>query len=235
MEWIEQLLQNSTLPFVTAFLLGVLTAISPCPLATNITAVGYIGKDIGSRHAVFYRGALYTLGRIVTYSGIGIIVIPLLREGASVYFIQQTIGKYGDMIIAPLLILGGLFMLFGYKLNITKWGYNRNAERVSRSGNAGALALGILFALAFCPTSGVLYFGMLIPLAAKETGGYLLPLIYALGTALPVLIIAWILAYSVSGIGRFYNNLQRIRKWMNTAIAVVFIGVGLYYLIILWQ
>lgn len=234
MEWIQSILDNSTTPLLTAFLLGLLTAISPCPMATNITAIGYISKDITNRHRVFRNGILYTVGRIITYAGIAFIIIPVLREGASIFAIQKTIAKYGDMIIAPALILIGLFMLFGAKLNLPKFGYNGDGEKLRQRGGIGALLLGILFSLAFCPTSGVFYFGMLMPVAAAEPNGYLLPVIYALATGLPVLIIAWILAYSMAGIGKFYQRMQSIQKWMNLIIALLFIAVGIYYIIILW-
>lgn len=233
MEWIQSILDSGTTPFLTAFLLGLLTAISPCPMATNITAIGFIGKNIESRHRVFYNGLLYTFGRIITYSIIGFIIIPILREGSSIYSIQKAIAKYGDMVISPALIIIGLFMLFGNKLNLPKLGFDGGGERLGRKGDLGALLLGILFSLAFCPTSGVFYFGMLIPMAASETGGYLLPFIYALATGLPVIVVAWILAYSVAGIGLFYRRMQVVQKWMNAIIAILFIAVGIYYGIIL--
>ena len=116
MEWIQRLLESGTTPIVTAFLLGLLTAISPCPLATNIAAVGFIGKDIDDKHRVFCNGLLYTAGRILTYAGIGLAFIPLLREGANTYALQKIIGKYGDAIVAPALILIGLFMLFEIRI-----------------------------------------------------------------------------------------------------------------------
>ena len=117
MEFLQSLLENSNIPILTAFLLGILTAISPCPLATNITAIGYISKDIENHHQIFWRGILYTFGRIITYSVLGFIIIPILREGASIFAIQKSISKYGEMFIAPALILIGLFMLYGNKLN----------------------------------------------------------------------------------------------------------------------
>lgn len=234
MEWLQQLLDSSTVPLVTAFLLGLLTAVSPCPLATNITAIGFISKDIESRHRIFWNGILYTFGRIITYAGIGFILIPILREGASIYAIQKTIGKYGEMIIAPSLILIGLFMLFGNKLNLPKFGLNSGSEKLGKHGSIGALLLGILFSLAFCPSSGVFYFGMLMPMSAAETGGYLLPFAFAIATGLPVIAVAWILAYSMAGLGKFYHRMRTLQKWMNLIIALLFIAVGVYYAIILW-
>lgn len=232
MEWLQNLLDSSTIPVLTAFLLGILTSISPCPLATNITAIGFISKNIESRHRIFWNGILYTVGRIITYAGIGFILIPILREGASIFVIQKTIGKYGEMIISPALIIIGLFMLFGNRLNLPKFGYS--VEGTKRSGLWGALLLGVLFSLAFCPTSGVFYFGMLMPLAAAETGGVLLPVVFAIATGLPVILVSWILAYSVAGIGRLYQRMQTFQKYMNITIALLFIATGIYYAIILY-
>ncbi|MGL4519765.1 MAG: aromatic aminobenezylarsenical efflux permease ArsG family transporter [Phocaeicola sp.] len=234
MEWLQQLLDSSTIPLFTAFLLGLLTAISPCPLATNITAIGFISKDIESTHRIFWNGILYTAGRIITYAGIGFILIPILREGASIYAIQKVIGKYGEMVIAPALILIGLFMLFGNRLNLPKLGFNGGAEKLGGRGSVGALLLGVLFSLAFCPSSGIFYFGMLMPMAAAPTGGYLLPFAFAIATGLPVIIVAWILAYSVAGIGKFYHRMQSFQKWMNLIIALLFIAMGGYYAVMLW-
>ena len=232
MEWIQRLLESGTTPIVTAFLLGLLTAISPCPLATNIAAVGFIGKDIDDKHRVFCNGLLYTAGRILTYAGIGLAFIPLLREGANTYALQKIIGKYGDAIVAPALILIGLFMLFGHRLNLPKFGFSGRGEQMGRRGGWGAFLLGVLLSLAFCPTSGVFYFGMLIPMSAAETGGYLLPAVFAVATGLPVVIVAWILAYSVAGIGAFYNRMQTIQKWLTRIVGTLFIAVGIYYGII---
>ncbi len=229
MEYIQQLLDSGQTPLITAILLGLLTAISPCPLATNITAIGFISKDIENRHVIFWKGIVYTLGRILTYAGIGFIVIPILREGASIYSIQKSISEYGDKIIAPALILIGLFMLFGKRLNLPKFGYSGNGGKINSKSWGGALLLGIIFALAFCPTSGVFYFGALMPLAAESTGGYMLPVAFAIATGLPVIIVAWILAYSVSGLGKFYKSMQVFQKWMTVIVGSLFILVGLYY------
>ena len=235
METLQSLLDNSSIPVLTAFLLGILTAISPCPLATNITAIGYISKDIGNKHRIFWSGLLYTLGRIIAYTLLGVIIISILREGTSMFAIQKNIAKYGELLIAPALILIGLFMLFGHKLNLPKFGFNGNGnDKLKKKGGWGALLLGILFSLAFCPTSGVFYFGMLMPMSAAETGGYLLPVIYAIATGLPVIIVAWILAYSVASLGKFYNRIQIIQKWFTKIVAILFIAVGIYYAIIFY-
>ena len=205
MDFLQNLLDNSNIPVITAFLLGLLTAISPCPLATNITAIGFISKDIGNRNKIFLGGLLYTLGRVVAYTVLGIILISILKEGSSMFSLQKGISKYGEILIAPVLIFVGVFMLFGDRLNLPKFGFSGTGKAEKLKGNLGSLLLGVLFALAFCPTSGLFYFGMLIPMSAAEPGGYLLPIVYAVATGLPVILVAWILAYSVAGIGKFLS------------------------------
>ena len=234
MDYLQTLLDNSSIPILTAFLLGSLTAISPCPVATNITAIGFISKDIKNHHRMFRNGLLYTLGRTLTYTILGFILIPILREGASMFSVQKLVIQYGERLLAPALIIMGILMLNIVKLNLPK--INIPAERFEQhlKGGWGALLLGIVFALAFCPTSGLFYFGMLIPLSAAEEGGYLLPVVYAVATGLPVLLVAWILAYSVAGLGKFYNQIQLFEKWFRRIVALLFIGVGIYYAVIFY-
>ena len=224
MDWLQTLLDNSSTPVWTAFLLGLLTALSPCPLATNIAAIGFIGKDIESRKRIFRNGLLYTLGRILSYTLLGVVLILILKEGSNMFGIQKTIGVWGELVLGPLLFLIGLFMLLGDRLNLPQFGFQGNAEGLAQKGGWGAL-----FALAFCPTSGVFYFGMLIPMSATATAGYLLPVVFAIATAIPVLVVAWILAFSVQQLGSFYGKMQKVQKWMTRIVGVLFIVVGIYY------
>lgn len=232
MEMLQNLLDSSTVPAVTALLLGLLTAVSPCPLATNIAAMGYLAREVDNRRRIFINGLLYTLGRIIAYTALGAAAILLLRRSGSTFALQQLLGGWAEPLVGTLLLLAGLFMLFGDRLRLPGLGFTRGGERLKGRGGTGALLLGALFALAFCPTSGVLYFGMLIPMAAAETGGYLLPALFALATGIPVVAAAWLLAFGAAGIGRFYNRMQSIRKWLNRAVALLFIATGIYYLTI---
>ncbi len=234
MNFLQSILENSSVPVITAFILGLLTAVSPCPLATNITAIGFIGKDIENRHRIFINGLLYTLGRILTYTVLGFILIPILREGASMFAVQKAVSQYGEILIAPLLIVIGIYMLDLIKLNIPKISINGEYVKKRTKGSWGALFLGILFSLAFCPSSGIFFFGMLIPLSAAEAGGYLLPVVYAIATGLPVILVAWVLAYSVAGLGKFYNRIQVFEKWFRKIVAILFIAVGIYYAVIFY-
>jgi cytochrome c-type biogenesis protein len=236
MEFLQNLIDNSQFPILTAFALGLMTAISPCPLATNISAIGFIGKDVHDRRRVFINGIIYTLGRAITYTLLGVILIVILRQGSSIFKIQKAVSTYGEMFIGPLLIVIGLFMLDFIKFNLKGSGkLSARAEAKASSGSHwGALLLGIVFALAFCPYSGVLYFGGLIPLSVSSATGYLLPFVFAIATGLPVIIFSWILAFSVSSVGSVYNKIRTFEIWFRRVVAVLFIGVGIYYTIIVF-
>lgn len=234
MDELQTLLDNSSIPAVTAFLLGLLTALSPCPLATNIAAIGFISKDIENRHKIFRNGLLYTLGRIVSYTLLGSLLIYMLQEGSGMFGIQSTVSKLGEWFLTPLLLLIGLFLLVGDKLNLPQFGFNGNAEGLARRGDWGAFLIGVLFALAFCPTSGVFFFGMLIPIASTTAEGHLLPAVFAIATAIPVLIVAWILAFSAARIGTFYGKIKIIQKILYRIVGILFILIGIYYGYILY-
>ncbi len=230
MEWLQSTIDNGAAPALTAFILGLLTAISPCPLATNIAAIGFISKNIEDRKAIFMRGIYYTVGRVLAYTVLGIILISILKEGASMFGIQKAISKWGELLIGPVLLIIGLFMLFGHKLNLPKFGFDgSNSEKLAGKGSWGALLLGVLFAMAFCPSSGIFYFGMLIPMSVTATVGWLLPVLFAVATALPVLVVAWILAFSVEKVGEVYGKIQTVQKWLNIVVGAIFVIVGIYY------
>ena len=228
MDFLTKLLDNSSMPWLTAFVLGLLTAISPCPLATNITAIGFISKDLENRNRVFYNGLIYTLGRAVTYTSIPLIIY----FGADQFKFSGFFQRYGEKIICPLLIIIVIFMLDVIRINFPSFGsLSEKMEKRKSWRFIDAMLLGMVFALAFCPYSGVLFFGMLVPLTVSSASGLYLPVIFAFATGIPVIIIAWVLAYTVSGIGGLYHKIKTFELWFRRVIAVVFIIVGIYYII----
>ena len=230
--FLQDLLSGTTAPVLTALLLGLLTAISPCPLATNITAVSYIGSDVANRKQVFRKGLAYTLGRTVSYTVLGIVLILILKAGASFFHLQKFLSEYGEKVLGPLLIVFGVFFLFADKINFGgSRGTSERDERLARGGIWGAFLLGILFALAFCPTSAVFYFGMLIPMSASTAGGVLLPVVFALATALPVIVVAWLIAFGIGKVGGFYGKMKAVQKWVSWIAGGIFIIIGIYYTI----
>lgn len=228
MEFLTSLLENSTLPWLSAMVLGLMTAISPCPLATNITAVGFISKDLENRKQVFINGLLYTLGRAISYTVIALIIYL----GADQFKFSGFFQLYGEKIIGPLLIMIGLFMLDVLKIKFPGMSnLTSRMENKTRWGALDVLLLGMIFALAFCPYSGVLYFGMLVPMTVASASGLYLPLVFAIATGIPVILFAWILAFSISSIGGVYNSIRHFEKWFRRVVAVLFILVGVYYII----
>lgn len=229
MEFLQNLIDQSTFPLLTAFLLGLMTAISPCPLATNITALAYIGKDVENRRVVFLNGLYYTLGRALTYTILGVIIY----FGASKFHISRAVQANGEKWIGPLLIIIGILMLDIIKLPGGSGNrIQKLADKVKPGNSWGALLLGILFALAFCPYSGVLYFGMLIPMVLSQPAGLLLLPDFAIATGLPVILLAYLLAFSIGGIGKFYNKIKAFEVWFRRIVAMLFIATGLYFVLI---
>jgi len=227
-DFLTGVLENNSVPWLSALALGLMTAISPCPLATNITAIGFISKDIENRNRVFLNGLLYTLGRALTYT----IIALIIYFGADQFKLSGFFQRYGEKFIGPLLIIIGLLMLNVIKLKFP--GLDKLTSRMQNKSNWGyfdAILLGLLFALAFCPYSGVLYFGMLVPLTLTTTAGLYLPVVFAIATGIPVIIFAWVLAYAISGIGNVYLKVKSFELWFRRIIAVMFIAVGIYYLI----
>jgi len=227
MEIISNLIESSNVPVLSAFLLGILTSISPCPLATNITAVAFISKDIKTPKYTILSGLFYTLGRGISYT----LLAALIYFGFSAFQISRVFQGWGDKILGPVLIIIGLIMFGLISFNLK--GNNQVIEKtklwLASKGYLGSLALGMLFAFAFCPYSGVLFFGLLIPLVVKSSGGLILPIVFALGTGLPVIIFSFLIAYSIQAVGRAFKVIQKIEKWLRYVVASVFVLTGIYY------
>jgi len=223
---------SSNIPAISALFLGLITAISPCPLATNIAAVAYISQKVTDRKYAVTTGALYTLGRIFSYSIIGALIITVGLEIPGVALFLQSAG---ERVLGPILIVVGLLMLFIHKVSLGRGsgGLAVLGGKVANWGMVGGFLLGVLFALAFCPYSAVLYFGVLMPLALKSAGGIALPVIFAIGTGLPVLIFGTLLSLGVSGVSTWLNAISRVERFIRIIVAIVFIGVGIYY-VVLW-
>lgn len=231
MDVLYGILENSEYAFVTAFVLGLMTAISPCPLTTNISAIGFISRDIEDRNRVFYSGVFYTLGRAISYTLLAII----LFFGANQMEVSMIFQSGLDRLMGPFLIILGLLMLDIIRIRFP--GLTNLTEKIgnqSKSNYWKALLLGIIFALAFCPYSGVLYFMMLIPITISSAGGLYLPVVFAIATGIPVVLFAWLLAYAVGNVGKLYNRIKIFELWFRRIISVVIIIAGIYYTVSLF-
>ena len=215
------------LPAVASALwLGILTSISPCPLASNIAAVSYVGRHVASPFRVLLAGALYTAGRTVAYLALGAAAVwSLLSVVGASNFLQSSFSR----LIGPLLIAVGLLLLGVFTISTRGRGIgDATRERIDRAGLWGALPLGVILALAFCPISAALFFGSLVPLATEARSPILLPALFGIGTALPVVVFAVLIAFGVSWLGAALDRVQAFERWARFATGAVFVGVGVF-------
>jgi cytochrome c-type biogenesis protein len=219
---------NLNIPILSAFLLGLMACLGPCTMATNIAALAYVSRYTKNKKSAVITGVLYTAGRMITYSAIGILIIGIGLEVPEVsLFLQNTMEK----VFGPLLIIIGILLLFVDRFSFRSSGKMASVgNKIANWGVLGGLPLGALFALGFCPYSAMLFFVVLIPLALKVGEGYTLPAIFAVGTGLPVLIFGTLISIGVASVSRWLNAISRADKIIRIAVSVVFVGVGIYYL-----
>lgn len=225
---------ENPVPIVAAFFLGLMTAISPCPLATNITAIAYISKRIDSSRHTLLTGFVYTLGRMAAYIAVASVIVFF---GMNIQIIALTLQHYGERLLGPFLVLCGIYLLdivHFDRLPGGDWfsGFTSGISvRLAEKGYLGAFLLGVIFALSFCPFSAVLFFAMLIPLAIGAGDPVFIPAVFALATGLPVIVISYML---VKGVGKCSGIVQKIgavEVWIRRAVAAVFIVIGVYYIV----
>ena len=214
----------------TAVWFGILTSISPCPLATNIAAISFIGKRVGDPRRVFLSGLFYTFGRMLAYVALGILlVLSLLSIHGTSNFLQNHMNK----LIGPILILVGMVLLELIPLSLPGGGPGeKTRRRAETAGIWGSAFLGIVFALSFCPVSAALFFGSLVPLATKHESLFLLPSLYGVGTALPVIVFAVMIALGVRSVGKLFDKLTQFEKWARYVTGAIFVLVGIYYCLV---
>jgi cytochrome c-type biogenesis protein len=220
-------LEIPVVPAATAAWLGILTSISPCPLATNLVAISYISRDVGTPRRVFWTGLLYTLGRTLTYAVLGALLVGSVL---SIPQVSMALQYWMNRLLGPILILVGMFLVDLLRFNFsTSLVSSSLQDRASRWGIWGAAVLGMVFALSFCPVSAALFFGSLVPLSLKADSRFVLPVLYGIGTGLPVALVAIGVATGARSVSTALNRLGAIERWVRRTTGVVFIAVGLYF------
>jgi cytochrome c biogenesis protein CcdA len=212
----------------TALWLGILTSLSPCPLATNVAAMGFIGRRTDSARGALWTGLLYTAGRALAYAGLGMVLVGgLLAVPAVSAWLQENMIR----LLGPVLLVTGLVLVEWLALpragsgRFTGW----VQRRASAMGLGAAFFLGVMFALAFCPVSAALFFGSLLPVCLETGSGFWLPLVYGVGTALPVLVFGLVLAFAAGHVGQIFDRVSAVERWARWATGAVFLGVGLVF------
>lgn len=215
-----------SIPAMAAFWLGLLTAISPCPLASNIAAVSYIGKSVSNTKTVLWCGLAYVLGRMLVYTALGFALVKSIVSAPGMSFFLQ---KYGNQLLGPALIIIGLFLLRVIRLEFLGFsvgdGYSRFKDA---KGVVPSFLMGAFFALSFCPVSAALFFGSLVPLALRESSAMLLPSLFGIGTGLPVALFAVMAALGLRSAGQFYNNMTKLERAVRIATGIIFMAAGVW-------
>ncbi len=221
---IHMLVINTEVTIIAALLIGLMAAVGPCTMATNIASIAYISRRITDRKFAILASLFYSLGRMATYTLIGLLVITIGLSSATIGNFLEDLGTF---VLGPLLIIAGILMLVAHKLSFGGGGrLSALGNRVSDWGLLGAFLMGVIFALAFCPYVAVLFFAILIPMALTSAGGVLLPPVFAIGTGLPVIVFGVLIAAGVSAVSRWVTNLGKAEKIIRIIMALVFIVAG---------
>ena len=229
-----EILHRTDVPALTALIIGFLVAINPCTLATNFAALALIGRDTADGRKAFLRGMLYLLGRSLTYILLGSVLALVLQQGNTILHIQDFLSDRGEPLLGLALILLGVLILLE-QFRHRHHGDNSHCEtchpHLKPRGKrpAAVLGMGAVLALVFCPTTGMLYFGMLLPLAATTPNGWLLPWVFALAAALPVVFMAWLTAFSIRNLQLAMQRIALIQLWGGRILALLLIGLGIYF------
>jgi len=231
MDFLTSLINQAESPLWITFLLGLVFALDPCAMLTNIASIGYLGRDIENSKRVFRNGLWYTLGRTLAFGLLGGVLMLLLHGGAETFHVQDFFSEYGEILLIPFFIVMGVLMFVADLFPSFKWSLvsDKMEQRMKQSA-WGSFLLGAVLSLAFCPTNAVIFFGMLVPLGAHAESGFLLLIVFALTVALPVIIISWILAFSFERISKFYDSMRQLGKYFRWAVGAFFILLGLFFL-----
>jgi len=224
-------MESSLSALMTAVWLGILTSISPCPLASNVAALSYLSKNVESRGATLSSGISYVLGRVAAYVGVSAVLVAGLL---SIFSLSHFLQTWTNRIIGPVLIFLGLVLLDLIRFPTISFGPGERLEHLARRGYPGAAALGFVFALSFCPVSAALFFGSLIPLSIDQGSRILIPALFGIGTAAPVVVFAVMIAFGARSVGKTYEKITLFAMWAKRITAIVFLLAGLYYLLTYW-
>ena len=228
-DFFHNLAVNSTVPIFTALFLGIMSGLGPCTMATNIAAIAYISQRLTNRRFALIASLLYSLGRMVTYTLLGVLIISI---GMEVPAIRNFLEDMGTYVLGPLLLIAGILMLLAHKISFGGGGRMAALGRkFADRGLWGSFIMGVIFALAFCPYSAVLFFAVLMPMALTTDAGILLPPMFGIGSGFLVMIFGILLMVSVSAVSKWVTNLGKAEKVMRIIMALVFIGVGIYYMV----
>lgn len=230
-------LVTSSTPFVAVVVMALLVAINPCPLATVVSSLLFLTGRQTNRRRGWWLTTLYALGRALLYFSLGLLSAWFLRTSIQTLQLQEQI-LYGlEHWLGPLIILlGVLLFLFGrhdhhdHHHEEQTHQVEEHEQSLERQGawSWRALWLGFSSALFFCPATGLIYFGILVPMTAQAEGavGLLYLGLFAILTASVAYPVYGLIRMGLSRLARFTGDMQRWRKWLSVGISLLFIVMG---------
>ncbi|MBI5030338.1 MAG: sulfite exporter TauE/SafE family protein [Chloroflexi bacterium] len=222
------------IPFLAAFVLGLVGAFSPCQLSTNVAAFAFISRDVAESKRVTRSAVAYVLGKVLVYSLVGGAAILL---GLQLTQVSIPVVVFTRKALGPALIILGLLMLGVIKLSLPIFAQVSDRLRnnlVEQRDARGSFLLGVAFAFAACPTLFVLFFGTMIPLALSSFGGITFPAIFAIGTSVPLMLFVGLVVYGTQSITPLVKKLRSADVWVTRIAAIVFILVGINEILLYW-
>lgn len=234
---IRGLTEAINLPLVSALLFGLMGTLAPCQLSTNVAALAFLSRGAGNTRRLWGQTLAFISGKVTVYLlvGGGVVLLSLQLNQVSETVIPVVV--VARRALGPLLVIVGLFMLGLVKLPVSlggrfsAWLENKVGHQ---QGMIPAYLLGVAFSFTFCPTLFWLFFGLTIPLAIASPGGVLFPGVFALGTVLPVLGLAAVIASGRVNMGAFVKRFKTANVWVQKVVGVIFIVIGLHEAILYW-
>lgn len=215
---------------LTSLLLGFLMILDPCTLFTSIAAIGYIDREMQNRKRVLITGGMFVMGKLVTYV---LLSIPFIM-GAHTDGIHHFLEHWGEPLLAAFMLVCGVLLLFsGHHHHDHDHGVSKWLQTVDdKSSWLWAFMLGIFFAIAFCPHRLMYFFTMIeMSVSLESAWTWVMPVVFGLGTGLPIMVLAWLISYSVVNTEVLTKKVQSFEKWFRYACAVLFLGFGVYLVI----
>lgn len=217
------MMQSADLPLLTAFLLGLVVALNPCQLAINISALTYLAEDDTHQYHFLVRGVLYSLGRMMSYTLLGWVLMFVVSSGMKIDGLQHVLSKAEDFIPYVLIVFALFFLYRAFHQHHHHDSCHHSKQIIQANGKFGAFALGLLLAFAFCPESAVFFFGMMLPLSISSPLGWLVPLFFSIAAIIPVLVIVYFIRLTmVSSARRFEHKMEMFQTIVNIVSAIVF-------------
>lgn len=228
--------QSAGFPLLTAFLLGLFASINPCQLAINVSALTWLFGRKETKERQRQTGLIYLIGRFVAFFVLGWVCVWAIsyfgiRLSASKLMSLDSIYSWVEVLLPWLLMVVGLFFFYrAFHVHKHDGSCHNSSQVIHRGRRYGSFWLGVILAFLFCPESAVVFFGMMVPLGAATSVSWSVPLIYALSSLIPFVLLLWMVHHANAFVNRYEDRVARIQVWVNAFLGFLFImlAVGIW-------